>query len=188
SVRIISTSLIGAPRTVGLLSPMVVISTGLRDRLPAELAKRVTRHEIDHALWFDPLVHAVVRIIRASLWISPGLWLLERSIRREREAAADRSALEWKGNPNHADRAAEYSTALVALSRKGHEPLATGFGSVRFIEYRIRRAFSPVRRVSLYRAAVVIGALGLTAILITASDHRPDPEAKVRADDGRIVA
>jgi beta-lactamase regulating signal transducer with metallopeptidase domain len=135
------------PCTIGLLRPVVILPNRFPFDISVESARRILRHEIAHARWRDPLVNAFLRIIRASFWISPGLWFIERLIRIEREAAADRDAL----LTDSADAAeAEYADSLVkfaGFSAQVSKPnrfstnAAMHFGNSSALESRVRRAW-----------------------------------------------
>jgi HEAT repeat protein len=106
------------PCTVGLVRRAVVLRRGLLDELSPSAFERVARHELDHAVWRDPLANALLRAIRAVFWINPALWLLERVARAEREAAADLQAIESHGpGVERGGVAAEFASVLVAVAR-----------------------------------------------------------------------
>ncbi|MEO6391196.1 MAG: M56 family metallopeptidase [Pyrinomonadaceae bacterium] len=153
------------PGTVGLLRPVVVIPSALISTLTPEAARQIARHELSHARWRDPLISAFLRLTRAALWISPPLWLLEKSIGLEREVAADRDAigLDHLADTNR-DIAIDYASSLVQMVhqlkrgaiRKDHELLAIQFGHKAGLEKRVKRLLIPISQPSIQRMALAI--------------------------------
>lgn len=127
------------PFAVGLLRPAVV----LPEWLDAADAAPAARHELDHARWRDPLVHALLRATRAALWPCPHLWYLERVAHAEREAAADRAAAAHRapgGDPHTA--AAAYASLLLKVAARGNgarAPLSAVHHAAGSLERRIVR-------------------------------------------------
>ena len=83
---------VGAPVTLGVLRPQVVLPVDWREwdelRLEAVLA-----HERSHIRRFDPLVQLLSAIHRAILWASPLSWLVHSRIVRSAEDASDDAAI-----------------------------------------------------------------------------------------------
>ena len=105
------------PSTVGLLHPAVVLPERLWETLPRAAVMRIAQHELAHARWRDPLIHAALRVVCAILWPSLPLWFLSRIIRIEREAAADRAALSFRTSSAEAQRiAADYAASLILVA------------------------------------------------------------------------
>lgn len=153
------------PCTMGFIRPVVVLPAGLPLALPLEDTKRIARHELSHARWRDPLVNAVVRMVRALLWPSLPLWFLERIIRTEREVSADRAAIESTAPSSEVMRIIEgYSTALVSVAQgcanrkvpRLYNSGATHISTVR-LEARIKRLFNFSQR--LTRARLILASV-----------------------------
>jgi beta-lactamase regulating signal transducer with metallopeptidase domain len=162
---------VASPRTEGLLRPVVVLPRSLEER--DEVVAAIIRHEEAHARWRDPLVHALVRIVRGSFWISPALWLGERLIAREREAAADDHALRTADAATRAD----YAAALVQFGRvASHDAFAVSFGAASNLEYRVRRILRFPRGGVIPAAAslVTVVAAGAALALVPLAE-RPGP-------------
>jgi len=138
----------GSPCAVGLLRPAVIIPARLFTELaPGEL-RCITRHELSHVRWHDPLANALLRIVRAALWPSLPLWYLERVARLEREAAADRAAVAPSIDTGISEATViDYATALVSIAKQSGckarsrhaRVLATEVGSMTGLEHRVRR-------------------------------------------------
>ncbi len=150
-----------SPRTHGLLRPAIVLPRQRGLGAPS-IARLVVAHEEAHARWRDPLVHALLRLVRALLWISPALWLAERLVMREREAAADEAALRGQDD----ERCASYAAALVAFCRLAGspaQPTGVHLGTASTLEYRVRRILRRSRR---HAAQLTAAALILTSSVV----------------------
>lgn len=142
------------PATVGMIFPVIVLPSNLSDSLSLDEKRLIARHELDHAIWRDPLIGLFVGLMRACFWFSPGLWLIDRLIRAEREAAADLAALASIENDlEPRAKALIYADTLMAVASQfkvpeGHNRSCRAIGiggDARAMENRIRRLLSPVR-------------------------------------------
>src|SRR6185312_5995350 len=156
------------PSTLGLWKPVVALPLDWLATLPPEAAVCVARHELAHARRRDPLINALVRVVRAALWPAAPLWLLERMIHTEREAAADAAAV----GSLDGDRVADYASALVAAAgrmRRGRaRRVVVAFGQGSRLEDRLGRLFG-ARHVPRFRfaaAAAMVAAGALTAAAV----------------------
>lgn len=158
------------PCTVGLARPAVVIPASLLGDIPLGAARLIARHELAHARWRDPLVNALLRIIRALLWPSLPLHFIGRIARIERETAADVSAVaSSEGDINGA--ALEYATLLVQVARRSsttsthwkYRLAATEAGSRIDLESRVARLLEISSRPTCTRTALATFALVATA-------------------------
>ena len=167
------------PFAAGVFRRAVVLPEPLLAGCAACTAEALARHELDHARWRDPLANAALRIVRCTLWVSPALWLLERTVRAESEAAADRSAVESLAP-------ADFASALVAVARwRQSRRMADGLGLLAvhaahpgMLEQRVHRLLSPGKPFSgARRAGAGAAALaGLAAVaLLPLAPSPPDP-------------
>jgi hypothetical protein len=161
------------PSTFGYLRPIVVLPARLFSELTSEDAQRIAKHELAHVRWKDPLVNALLRLLRSLLWTNPMLWYLGHVTRVEQEAAADRSAISLDGNSTcHALH--EYVTSLVTVAKwvaAGPSPtFRTGddadfLRGIRF-EGRIQRLLRLPPTLARSRTVLAVAALivGIAAI------------------------
>lgn len=126
----------GAPRTHGLLRPVIVLPEAIAAAEDG-IARLVVAHEESHARWRDPMIHAAIRLVRSLLWIALPLWIAERIVIREREASADEAAL----NAETGEMRSRYAEALVEFCRSSTQrsALAVQLGAAADLEYRVRR-------------------------------------------------
>ena len=145
------------PSTLGLWKPVVALPLDWLATLPPEAAVCVARHELAHARRRDPLINALVRVVRAALWPAAPLWLLERMIHTEREAAADAAAV----GSLDGDRVADYASGRARR-------VAVAFGQGSRLEDRLGRLFGArhVPRLRFAAAAAMVAAGVLTAAAV----------------------
>lgn len=164
-----------SPGTAGLIHPAIVLPRRFSDSLPHDAKVLIVRHELAHARHRDPLLSFIVRFFRALFWISPAMWLLERLIDVEREAAADRAAIGFSPRePEFATAALDYADALLTVARDlnfsgrpRRESPVIGIGAGSALESRIRRLLTTTRTTRRHLAfAGSIGILSLAVILI----------------------
>jgi hypothetical protein len=180
------------PFAAGVFTRAVVLPEPLLSCCAARTAEALARHELDHARWRDPLANAVLRIVRCTLWVSPALWLLERTVRAESEAAADQRAVESLAP-------ADFAAALVAVARwRQSRRTADGLGLLAayaahpgMLEQRVHRLLEPGKPFSgARRAGACAAALaGLAAAArLPGRDWRADDVAaeleRLRSDGG----
>jgi beta-lactamase regulating signal transducer with metallopeptidase domain len=182
------------PGTVGFLWPVVVIPSTLSGTLTPEAVKQITRHELSHAQWRDPLVNTLLRLIRAVLWISPPLWFLERIIRIEREIAADKVAIGEGPAGELGTMTIEYANSLVQMayrlragsSGRGHDVIAIHFGQKSGLEQRVKRLLMPISRPSILRlplaALIVIIGISSASSLTLSIPYLTNSEIYIPAD------
>lgn len=191
-----------SPATIGLFYPAIVLPVIFPDDLSLEQKRFIVRHELSHAHWRDPLVNFVLRLIRAAFWVSPALWMLERTVVNERESAADRAAVaNLLQNESESEKAAlNYATTLVSVAK--HFNFDSGRGSLlgantiglyngSILENRVRRllARSPKTtnlRISLAAAILAGGFAGLFFLpaAFRAEVIKPDAQATVIENQG----
>lgn len=188
------------PSTVGLLRPAIVLPDYLWGSLPHAAVARIARHELAHARWRDPLINALLRLLCAALWPSAPLWFLERIIRAEREAAADRAALSFGSSDAEANKiAADYAASLILVA--GWPTRRTelhNFGSVGIqapdgssLEDRIRRMFDAASRptrvqLALASIALLAGLCGMNLLPTAAQPAEPTSPAPALKESGHI--
>ena len=173
----------GAPRTHGMLRPVIVLPEDLM-RAEPELVRLVLAHEESHARWRDPMIHSALRLVRSMLWFALPLWFAERLVIREREAAADEAAVAAQTS----DARSRYAEALVDFCRLAPQrsALAVQLGAAADLEYRIRRILRATSRAGSLASA--LGLLGAGFFLFAFTPLAEVPaEIVVEVDDVRAV-
>lgn len=170
------------PYALGITNSIVVIPAKLFAELREEALSQVARHELDHLKWRDPMVNAAMRLVLALLWPSVPLWYLNRMAKLEREAAADRAALEAEGSELRSDTAAaDYASALVAIGRnysgknmrQTYALVASEIGDQRGFNERVRRLLTvsspPTAPRIIFATATLLAGVSFITLLPIAS-------------------
>lgn len=84
--------------TLGILKPVVLVSSGLRRSLSPDEFAVVLAHEEAHAHSRDNLVLLLARVIERALFFFPGVACSHQGVRRHIEVAADASASKGTGD------------------------------------------------------------------------------------------
>ncbi len=150
------------PFVIGIFKQAIVLPACLFDDLTIEAARQIAKHELNHLQCRDPLVNAILRVIRGLFWINLPLWYLERVVRLEREAAADFAVL--KNDNFDSETIAQYANALVAVAKwpagfamqRRFKFVATEVGGSSELEKRVRRLFQTSTRVNRFRLGLAV--------------------------------
>ena len=123
-VRLIVSSLVDVPMTVGWIRPCVIIPTSVVTGFPTHAVEALLAHELAHVRRYDYLVNLLQHVVEALFFYHPATWWLSRKIRDEREFCCDDQAIRLINNR------AEYVKALAGLAEArvhtGLAPAATG--------------------------------------------------------------
>lgn len=168
-----------SPVTIGYFNPVIVLPHHFPDDLPLASKRMIIQHELAHARWRDPLVNCLLRLIRGLFWISPALWLLERTAVAEREFAADFSAIKSCAAEKSEFEAValNYATTLLSAARhfnsnpqfRDSTSQTVGINNGNFIENRVRRLLDYSSKTSYFgvflMAAIFAGNLAVLQFL-----------------------
>jgi beta-lactamase regulating signal transducer with metallopeptidase domain len=86
----------GSPFLIGTLRPAIVLPAAMRS-WSAEEIRAVLLHELMHWRRRDPWIGWLQAAVQALFWFHPCVWLANRQIRQEREAACDAAVLDGGG-------------------------------------------------------------------------------------------
>jgi len=79
--------------TFGFLKPIILIPTAIITSIPPEEIKHILAHELTHIKRNDFLLNLVQLAIETIMYYNPGVYILSKIIRRERELACDQASL-----------------------------------------------------------------------------------------------
>ena len=183
------------PGLVGIWRPVVLLPTGLADRLtPAEM-RGILVHELCHYRRRDNLTSAVHMLVEALFWFYPPIWWLGARLIAERERACDEAVL---AGGNDAEVYAESILKVCRFFR--HSALACTAGvSGADLRHRVEeimsgRSASPVGRskkllVTISIAGALVGMAlfgGLSAPIAQA--QASNPAASTPAERAKLLA
>jgi beta-lactamase regulating signal transducer with metallopeptidase domain len=87
------------PGVVGFFRPMLLLPTGIVERLTPSQLQAVLWHELFHIRRRDNLTAAVHMIVEAAFWFHPLAWWISARLMEERERACDEGVLELGSEP-----------------------------------------------------------------------------------------
>jgi bla regulator protein BlaR1 len=87
------------PGVVGLFHPILLLPTGIAERLQPPQLKAVLAHELCHARRRDNLTSAVHMIVETVFWFHPLVWWIGARLLEERERACDEAVLSLGSEP-----------------------------------------------------------------------------------------
>ncbi len=82
----------------GVLRPMVLIPAAWLTQLPPQSLEAIIAHELSHVRRFDLGINFLQRIAETVFFFHPLVWMLSKSIDREREICCDELAISCTGN------------------------------------------------------------------------------------------
>lgn len=99
------------PSVFGVFRPVLVLPSGIEQRLTGEQLSMVVEHEMTHVRRRDNLTAAIHLVVEAIFWFFPVVWWIRRQLVAERERACDESVLR-QGHSRHA-----YAEAIICVCR-----------------------------------------------------------------------
>jgi beta-lactamase regulating signal transducer with metallopeptidase domain len=157
AVRLMRSSSIATPATVGLLRPVIVIPAN-SELAGAELETILT-HECAHVARRDNLLSVIESIAGSALWFHPLVWIARRVLDAAREEACDAVVIA-SGNPDI------YLTALGKVCSAVIAPRAAGISCI--VSNTIQERMNAIMRFGTRRLlphrAVTVAVVSLIAI------------------------
>src|SRR5262245_42983448 len=122
-VRLCTSPLVSMPMTIGALKPVIILPAGFSSNLSQTECDSVITHELAHVKRWDFLTNLLQRIIQASLFFHPAIWLVSKQLMIERELACD----DWAVKTCEPFRYANCLTKLIELISES-KPIAAAAG------------------------------------------------------------
>ena len=177
-VRLVTSSEVEIPATVGFLRPVIVLPLHA-DQWVWGRRQAVMLHEMVHVARFDWPVRTVARLARAVYWVNPLVWWAVRRLDLEQELACDEEVLAL------GTKASSYACHLLGIARHAApcpSPAIPALGMARrtHLEERIMSILnrSNHRRVGLavlLPAAILMAAMVPALASIVPGDPPPRP-------------
>ena len=98
-VRLLESTLVQVPTTVGWLRPVVLLPASALTGLTPQQLELILAHELAHIRRHDYLVNLFQVAVETLLFYHPAVWWVSRQIRIEREHACDDLAVAVCGDP-----------------------------------------------------------------------------------------
>jgi beta-lactamase regulating signal transducer with metallopeptidase domain len=142
-----------SPAVRGVLSPRILLPTGIDRLLSKREFQAVLIHELAHARRYDNLVRLLYEVSLCVLWFHPFIWLAGARIALYRELSCDESVVRHSHGP-----ALVSALAKLAVCEQGEILQATASSH---LSYRLARLSGPAQ--TTYRAASLL----LTSLFAT---------------------
>ncbi len=94
---------------VGFLKPVILLPLAMLSSMTTEQIESIILHELCHIRRKDHYVNALQTLLEIAFFYHPGIWLISRRVRQEREQCVDEWVIDITGNP------VSYARALVSL-------------------------------------------------------------------------
>jgi beta-lactamase regulating signal transducer with metallopeptidase domain/beta-lactamase class D len=187
TVRLLESTLVRVPTTIGWLRPVILIPASTFTGLTPQQLEAVLAHELAHIRRHDYLVNLLQTVAETLLFYHPAVWWVSRQVRIEREHVCDDLAVKVCGD------ALIYARALTKIERlRAQEPrfaLAANGGELRRRILRLVEAQPNSHRPkSLAVALFFAAALFTTAVCARAVLSEREPESKVQTAQPQPVA
>jgi len=195
--RLLQTHLVASPSLVGLFRPCLLVPCHFFDQLEPKEIRWVFLHELAHQRRCDLWLLTLFAAARTVHWFNPFVWLAERALRADCEAACDAEVLRRVSGLPH-----DYGDTLLRLTRLTalHAGMPVLFSAISLhatpTERRLRmilRYRQPNLWKSLAGVAVIvtIGLLTLSnegvaqenalAVPVRAGSNTPNDQARIAA-------
>ena len=179
-VRLLVSPVITTPLLIGLFRPVIVLPD---EEIDSSALRFILLHETLHLKRGDIWAKALSLLALAVHWFNPLVWLMDRAIAAESEAACDKAVLRYAGQESRF----QYGKTVLLIARRGKQAgvaLSSAMGiNGRKLKKRldaiVERA-NPKRWVSVSCAAVLFAALllpiGLTGFTVSSGDAMDGPD------------
>lgn len=122
-VRVFYSAELVEPAIAGVISPALLLPSGIAEQLTGEQLDAVIAHELCHARRRDNLTAAVHMLVEAACWFHPLVWWIGARLVEERERACDEAVV----RSGH-DRDAYAEGILDVCARYARSPLRCAAG------------------------------------------------------------
>lgn len=97
AVKLVQSNLVETPVVVGFLKPLILIPASVFLQINPQQLETVIAHELVHIRRYDCLVNFAQSVVEVLFFYHPCAWWISKTIRREREFAADEAVIESFG-------------------------------------------------------------------------------------------
>ncbi|HEV7397233.1 MAG TPA: M56 family metallopeptidase [Pyrinomonadaceae bacterium] len=191
-VMLVITSEVHEPGVWGVIRPIVLLPKSLGSQLTDEELESLMMHEMAHVLRWDNLVSNLNMILCGLFWFNPIVWLIDRSLLKEREEACDEVVLRWCGSGK------AYASGITKIYRACLNSRLSGLSAAAGsnLKRRLERILSDTAenrfRFShkLLVTAVLLGCIGLSVLAAFSNDELmvAHPSLTFRQAAGRLQA
>ena len=158
-----ATAALVEPALVGVVRPVLLLPTGIAERLSAAQLDAVVAHELAHWRRRDNLTAAVHMLVEAVFWFHPLVWWVGARLVEERERACDEAVL-GAGHDGHtyAEGILNVCEHYVASSLK----CAAGVSGADLKRRIVEIARSRVMNALPLQKKILLGAFALSMVIV----------------------
>lgn len=163
---------IAVPTVVGIIKPVVLLPAALAGGLTARQVEAVLAHELAHIRRYDPLINVLQRLIEATLFFHPAVWLISSRVRMEREHCCDDAAAGGKPAVYAESLVQVVELSLAAQAGRDSRITAAALAAAHkpsLLRRRVQRLLSTSLRgepIRLHRTLPMLILLGATAAFL----------------------
>ncbi|MGN6495253.1 MAG: M56 family metallopeptidase [Agriterribacter sp.] len=110
-VRIYLSSYIDVPATLNFFKPVILLPVAAFTQLTPHQVESIILHELAHIKRNDYIINIIVSVIETILFFNPFVYLLVKSLKKEREHCCDDFVLHFRFDPH------SYASALLSLEK-----------------------------------------------------------------------
>ena len=180
AIPVRSTSAAIEPGVFGIFHPVLLLPSGIADRLSPSQFQAILAHELAHVRRRDNLWSTLHMLVEGLFWFHPLVWWIGARLADERERACDEAVL---GGGNHAEAYAESILAACKLCLESPLPCVSGVTGAdlkkrieRIMTGRLTLGLTGPTKIAIAAAAVSVILLPIAAGLIRAQSSGPDFE------------
>ena len=159
-VKLVVSSLVSSPVTIGYLKPMILLPVAALNQLTPAQVEAILLHELSHIRRYDYLINLIVSIIHTLLYFNPFVKFFMNSIENERETCCDELVLQFGYDK------VGYASALLHLEKTSgkHKALALAAAGKQNLLNRIekivgmekKKTFKLIQIVPLFAAMICV--------------------------------
>jgi beta-lactamase regulating signal transducer with metallopeptidase domain len=187
-VAIATSSRISSPLTMGSISPIILIPSGLLSGLSTAQIEAILVHELYHIKRHDYLINICQALVEVLLFYHPAIWHINKIIREERENCCDDQTVSFCGDAMAYARALTQLQEINTSTKPTLAMSATGPHAGNFSN-RIKRLFNiypnpaQARSKGIFAVSFLIVYLCFVLASVNVSTALPvDPKKKMSAN------
>jgi uncharacterized protein (TIGR03435 family) len=178
AIPAMSSSALLEPSVFGIRKPVLLLPSGITDRLTPAQMESVVAHELCHVRRRDNLTAAIHMVVEVIFWFHPLVWWIRAQLLAEREHACDEEVVKFAEDPQ------VYAEGILNVCKFYLEsPLACASGiSGADLKKRIAAIMSNrgVRRLDWRRKMLLaaVGVVALTGPILIGTAYAPGSQAQ----------
>ena len=161
-VKLVVSSLVASPVTVGYLKPVILLPVAAMNQLSTAQVEAILLHELSHIRRYDYLLNLIISIIHTLLYFNPFAKSFMQTIEAEREACCDEVVLQFGYDK------VDYASALLHLEKASgrHRALAMAAAGKQNLVSRIEKIVGMEKKKTFKLIQIVPLLMALICILL----------------------